>query len=67
MQRAGHVEELRCHHFGGIVSWIGGKRRNKFLSLVINFFLGRSTKSNKTLVHCPRPTPSKEAPGGKAG
>ena len=24
MQRVGRVREVRCHHFGGIVSWIGG-------------------------------------------
>ena len=33
-------------------------------SLVIIFFLGQSAKLNKTLAHHPRPTPSKEAPGG---
>jgi hypothetical protein len=43
------------------------KTQNKSLSLVINFFLGRSAELNKTLAHCPRPTPSKVAPGGRAG
>jgi hypothetical protein len=40
---------------------------NQSLSLVIIFFLGRSAELNKTLAHCPRPTPSEEAPGVRAG
>ncbi len=38
MQRAGHMEEALCHHFGGVVCWIGGKKLKKILSLVTNFF-----------------------------
>ena len=26
MRQVGSVGEVRCHHFGGIVSWIGGKK-----------------------------------------
>jgi hypothetical protein len=29
IRRAGHVGEARCHHFGGVVSWIGGKNIKK--------------------------------------
>jgi hypothetical protein len=25
IQRAGPIREAQCHHFGGIVSWTGGK------------------------------------------
>ncbi len=26
MRRAGRVGEAQCHHFGGVVNWIGGKK-----------------------------------------
>jgi hypothetical protein len=65
MRQAGRVGEAQCHHFGGVVSWIGDEK--KMSSLVINFFLGRSAELNKTLAHCPHPTPSKEAPMGGGG
>ena len=43
------------------------KTYNKSLSLIINFFLGRSAELNKTLAHHPHPNPSEEAPEGRAG
>jgi hypothetical protein len=38
MQRARGVGGVQFHHFGGIVSWIGGKNIEKLLSLVVDFF-----------------------------
>ena len=67
MGLAGRVGEVQCHHFVGIVSWVGGKKINKSMSLAIPFFLGWSAKLNKTLEHHPRPTPSAEAPEGGVG
>ena len=26
MRRARHMKEAQCHHLGGIVNWIGGKK-----------------------------------------
>ncbi len=56
--------EAQCHHFGGVVSWIGGKQLKKIVEFSNYFFLGWSAKLNKTLEHRPRTTPFEEAPGG---
>ena len=51
---------------GGITVEWRLKTKIKSLSLLIIFFLSRFILFSKTLRHCPRPTPSAEAPGGGA-
>jgi hypothetical protein len=58
---------MLLYHFGNNKVQIEYIKLNTLLSLVINFFLGRSGELNKTLTHHPRPTPSAEAPGGGVG
>ncbi len=59
--------EMQCHRFGGNSDQSNNKTKINPLLIEINFFLGRIVKLKKTLVNHPRPTPSKEAPGGEVG
>ncbi len=62
-----HNNQPKTGSRNGGENWGGMQQANKMLSLVINFFLGRSTELNKTLINRPWSTPSKEAPGGGVG